>query len=54
VGAVAELAVEEVGVQQRQEDLEALFLAVVGRGGHEQEVAGDGVHLRQRLFWLET
>ncbi len=42
MGAVAELAVEAVGVQQREEDLEVLLLAVVGRGGHQQEVAGDG------------
>ena len=42
MGAVAELAVEAVGVQQRQKDLEVLLLAVVGGGGHQQEVAGDG------------
>ena len=38
VDAVAELAVEAVGVEQRQEELEVLFLAVVRRGGHQQQV----------------
>ena len=39
VDAVAELAVEAVGVEQRQEELEVLFLAVVRRGRHQQQVA---------------
>ena len=39
VHAVAELALEAVAVEQRQEELEVLFLAVVRRGGHQQEVA---------------
>ena len=39
VDAVAELAVEAVGVEQRQEKLEVLLLAVVRRGGHQQQVA---------------
>ncbi len=38
VDAVAELAVEAVGVEQRQEELEVLLLAVVRRGGHQQQV----------------
>ena len=38
VDAVAELAVEAVGIEQRQEKLEVLFLAVVRRGGHQQQV----------------
>ena len=38
VNAVAELAVEAVGVEQRQEELEVLLLAVVRRGGHQQQV----------------
>ena len=37
--AVAELALEPVAVEQRHEQLEVLFLAVVRRGGHQQEVA---------------
>ena len=40
VDAVAELAVEAVGVEQREEELEVLFLAVVRRRGHEQQVPG--------------
>jgi hypothetical protein len=44
--AVAEAALEPVPVQQREEELEVLFLAVVRRGGHEQEVAGEA---RQEL-----
>ncbi len=39
VHAVAELALEAVAVEQRQEELEVLFLAVVRRRGHQQEVA---------------
>ena len=35
--AVAELAVEAVGVEQRQEELEVLLLAVVRRRGHQQQ-----------------
>ena len=42
VRAVAELAVEAVCIQQRHEELEVLFLTVVGRGRHQQKVAGDG------------
>ena len=38
--AVAELAVEAVGIEQRQEELEVLFLAVVRRRRHQQQVAG--------------
>ena len=39
--AVAELALEAVGVEQRHEELEVLLLAVVRRRGHQQEVAGE-------------
>ena len=49
--AVAEFAVEAVRVQQRQEELEVFFLAGVWRGGHQQEVAGDGT---QQFSKLET
>jgi hypothetical protein len=45
VHAVAELAVEAVGVEQREEELVVLFLAVVRGGGHQQEVAGVGADL---------
>ena len=41
VDAIAEAALEAVWVQQREEELEVLLLAVVRRGGHQQEVAGD-------------
>ena len=37
--AVAELAFEAVAVEQREEELEVLFLAVVWRGSHQQEMA---------------
>ena len=46
VRAVPESALEAVGVQQRHEELEVLLLAVVGRGGHEKEVASQA---RQQL-----
>ena len=39
VDAVAEPALEAVAVEQRHEELEVLFLAVVRRRGHQQEVA---------------
>ena len=45
VDAIAELAVEAVGVEQREEKLEVLLLAVVRRGRHQQEVAGAGTEL---------
>jgi hypothetical protein len=38
VDAVAEPALEAVAVQQRHEELEVLFLAVVRRRRHQQEV----------------
>ena len=38
---VAEAAFEAVGVEQAHEELEILFLAVVGRGRHQQQVARD-------------
>lgn len=37
--AVAEPPLEPITVEQRQEELEVFFLAIVGRGGHQQEVA---------------
>ena len=40
VGAVAEAALEAVAVEQGEEELEVLLLAVVRRGRHQQEVAG--------------
>ncbi len=46
VDAVAKLAVEAVGVEQREEQLEVLLLAVVRRGRHQQEMA----RLRPELF----
>ena len=41
VDAVAEAALEAVAIQQGEEELEVGFLAVVGGGGHQQEVAGE-------------
>jgi hypothetical protein len=40
VRPVAKLALEAVAVEQRHEELEVLFLAVVRRRRHQQEVAG--------------
>ena len=40
VDAVAKFSVEAVGVEERQEQLEVLFLAVVRRGRHQQEDGG--------------
>ena len=40
VYAVAELALETVAVEQRHEELEVFLFAVVGGGGHEEELAG--------------
>ena len=51
VDAIAELAVEAIGVQQRQEELEVLFLAVVRRGRHQQQMPGLGA---QPFGKLET
>jgi hypothetical protein len=51
VGAVAELAVEAVAVQQAHEQLEVFFLAVVRRGRHQQQVAGDAA---QQFAQLEA
>jgi hypothetical protein len=39
VHAVAEPTFETVAIEQGEEELEVLFLAVVRRGGHQQEVA---------------
>jgi len=39
--AIAELALKAVTVEQCQEKLKVLFLAVVWCGGHQQEVASD-------------
>ena len=38
--AVAELALETIAVEQSQEELKVLLLAVMRRGRHEEEVAG--------------
>ena len=44
----AELALEPVRVEQRQEELEVLLLAGVRRGGHQQEVPrGAAQHLAE-------
>ena len=40
VHAVADLALEPVGVEQRHEQLEVLLLAGVRRRRHQQEVPG--------------
>src|SRR6185437_13129684 len=41
VHTVAEAPLEAIAVEQREEELEVLFLAVVRRGRHEQKVARD-------------
>lgn len=43
---VAELSLEPVAVEKRKEQVKVLRLAIVGRGGEEQEVPGDA---RQQL-----
>ena len=40
MNAVAELAFEAIAVEQGHEELEVFFLAVVGRGRHEEEIPG--------------
>lgn len=40
--AVAEFSVEAVGVEQGEEKLEVLLLAIVRRGRHQQQVTGAG------------
>ena len=42
VHTIAEAALKAVAVEQRQEQLKILLLAVVGRGGHQQEVPRQG------------
>src|ERR1035441_1561529 len=49
MNAVAEFAVEAVGVEEREEQLEVLFLAVMGRGRHQKQVAGAGAELFRQL-----
>lgn len=49
---VAGLADEAVGVEQRHEQLEVLVLAVVWRGGHQQQVAGVGAEQLAELVQL--
>jgi hypothetical protein len=39
VHTVAEAALEPIAIEQREEELEVLLLAVVGRGRHQEEVA---------------
>ena len=51
MGTLAELAVEAVAVQQRHEELEVFFLAVVGCSRHQQVVAGKAA---QELAQLES
>jgi hypothetical protein len=41
VDALAEPAFEAVAIEEGHEELEVLFLAVVRRCGHQQEVTGD-------------
>ena len=54
MSAFAELAVEAVTVEQRHEELEVFFLAVVGRGRHQQvmacETAQELAQLKARGF----
>jgi hypothetical protein len=50
--AVAGGSGEPVGVQQRHEELEVLVLAVVGGGGHQQQVAGAGTEPFTELVQL--
>ena len=38
VHTIAETTLEAVAVEQREEQLKILLLAVMGRGGHEQKV----------------
>jgi len=38
VHPVAELALEPVAIEQREKELEVLFLAIVRRGGHQEEM----------------
>ena len=40
VNPIAEAPLKAVAIEQGHEELEVLFLAVVGRGGHQQEVTG--------------
>ena len=49
VHAFAEPALEAVGVEQTHEKLEILFLAIVRRRGHQQEVAGEAPGERAEL-----
>ena len=51
VGGLGVLALEAVAVEQGEEQLEVLFLARVGRGRHQQQVAGD---LAEHLAQLEA
>ena len=46
---IAELAVEPVRIQQRQEELEVLLLAVVRRGRHQQQMPGLGAQPFSKL-----
>ena len=41
MGTFAELAIKPVAIQQRHEELEVFFFAVVGGGRHQQKMAGD-------------
>ena len=52
VNSVAELALESVAVEEREEDLEVLFLAVVRCGRHQQEVPAVGADGQPELVAL--
>ena len=49
VRALTEFSAETVAVQKRQPDLKVLLLAVVGRGGHEQKMPGNGPNESSQL-----
>ncbi len=41
MNAITELAVETVRIQKGEKELKISFLAVMGRGGHQQKMPGD-------------
>ena len=52
--AVAEATLEAIAVKERHEKLEVLFLAVVRRGGHQQEVTAGFTELLSHLVALRV
>ena len=50
--AVAEAALEAVGIEQRHEELEVFLLAVVGRRRHQQEMPGAAAETLPELMAL--